>query len=237
MYNRNIKVLDEPHSPVHLDKMLSNGNVNKGKFANENYSFSYLEQVKVMSSLNVSSILEIGPGDDLSSIYFRGLGITFDTMNIPQSHTNSKYLCRLEDFDETEISKKYELVAAFQMLEHSPYESFASNILKMSRITSKYIFISLPYDCYGFDFMLTYGFSQKSKKTKLGFWIPSFRPNRRYRSEYMKEFPWAVHYWEIGRRSFPLKKIITDIEKSGLKVIKKYHGINPYHFFILAEKY
>lgn len=236
MYNRAIKVLDEAHAPESIDNMKRRGNINKGKFSNKNYGLSYLEQIRVMSDLKVSSILEIGPGDMLSSLYFKTLDVTFDTMNIPNSATNSKFQSKLEDFDTSLITEKYELVAAFQMLEHSPYEYFPENILKMSQMSSRYVFLSLPFDCVGFDFLLTFGRSQKAKRRKFGFWLPSFRPNRRYRDEYMKEFPWAVHYWEIGRKKFPIKRIINDIEGANLKVIRHYHGDYPYHYFILAEK-
>ncbi len=43
------------------------------------------------------------------------------------------------------------------------------------------------------------------------------------------------HYWEISKRDYPLQRIVTDIEKVGLKLLRTYRvQKNPFHrFFIL----
>lgn len=235
MYDRSIKKFDEPHAPVILDSLKLKLNINKGKLINEDYSYSYLTQIKTILELNVKSVLEIGPGDDFNGQYFRDMGIEYESMNLPGT-TNSKYKTKLEDFHVNEIPERFDLVAAFQMLEHSPYENFPGNIRKMADLSKRYIFISLPFDCYGFEFSLGFRSGQKSKKYNLKILIPTYRANRKYRKEYMEEFPWAVHYWEIGRRGFPLGKILNDIRSAGLNVVSRFHGKNHYHYFILAEK-
>jgi hypothetical protein len=52
----------------------------------------------------------------------------------------------------------------------------------------------------------------------------------------MEEFPWAVHYWEIGRRPHLLRSVLKDFGSTGLKIIDTFHSDNPFHYFILAEK-
>lgn len=175
MYDRSIKVWDEPHTPVHLEKEQKKENINRGKFANPRYGFSYLTQIKTILDLGSSSVLEIGPGDDLSAHYFQSLGVTFHTMNIPGA-TNSTYQSKLEDFDVDSATQKYDLVAAFQMLEHSPYESFQLNLRKMANLSNEYVFISLPYDCFGFGFDVTLGRSQMPEIANLEY---GFRPVER----------------------------------------------------------
>jgi len=41
------------------------------------------------------------------------------------------------------------------------------------------------------------------------------------------------HYWEIGKRGYPLSKIINEIQKARFKVEKTYSRVfeNPYHRF------
>jgi hypothetical protein len=45
------------------------------------------------------------------------------------------------------------------------------------------------------------------------------------------------HYWEIGKAGYPLKRIISDIERQGMEIIKTYRVFeSPYHrFFVLRE--
>src|SRR5690606_23597685 len=116
-------------------------------------------------------LLEIGPGDDFNGQYFRDVGIHYESMNLPGT-TNSKYKTRLEDFDVKEVSERFDLVAAFQMLEHSPYEYFYSNVMKMAELSKKYVFISLPFDCYGFELNFGFRFGQKSKKYNFRVMVP-----------------------------------------------------------------
>ncbi len=123
------------------------------------------------------------------------------------------------------------------MLEHSPYSQFQANIRKMAIMSRKYVFISLPYYCTGIRIGFEFCFGQQFRKRKnLKVYFPLFGRNRKYRPEYVKEFPWAVHYWEIGRRGYRLKQILMDLRAEGLSILEKFHGDNPYHYFILAEK-
>ena len=44
------------------------------------------------------------------------------------------------------------------------------------------------------------------------------------------------HYWEVGRKSFPKKDILREIEECDLRVIKEMHNpLHPYHLFVLCE--
>ena len=107
----------------------------------------------------------------------------------------------------------------------------------MSEMSKKYVFISLPYSGFGFKLFLNLHFNQNSRPTRaLKIFFPSFKKNRIYRPEFIKEFSWAVHYWEIGRKGFMLKKIKADIKKNGLTIKKTFQSNNLFHFYILAEK-
>ena len=237
MYDRTAKYYDEPHSPETLDRMSKEGRLNSGKFLTTAHHHSYYLQMLTIRKLGVTSVLEIGPGENFVADYLRTLGVTYDTMDIVEQ-SKPMILGRLEDIDEQDYLQRWQLVCAFQMLEHSPYELFVENIRKMSAMSSEYVFISVPYSCFGFTLSLKLAFGQSRRISKtFSMHFPLFAPNRRYRDEYRKEFPWAVHYWEIGRRGFPLRRILTDIESQGLRIIDSFRSENPFHFFILAKKF
>ena len=236
MYDRSIKMYDESHSPQDLELALSKGNLNKGKFLTFAHSNSYYLQMLTINNLNVGSVLEVGPGENFVANYMRSIGIKYETIDITEDQEPT-ILGKLEDIDTSKYTNRYNLVCAFQMLEHSPYKEFTSNLKKMAIMSNRYVFISLPYACYGLKFSLSFTFGQnKNFRKSFSLYLPLNKKNRRYREEYKKEFSWAVHYWEIGRKGFPLKRIKADIESSGLRIIDTFHSDNPYHYFILTEK-
>lgn len=235
-YDRKIKCLDEPHPPELLEKLSLEGVLNKGKFLTDAHRDSYFQQMLHIRRLGVESVFEIGPGEGVIASYMRSLGIQYDTMDI----VNTSYptiVSRLEDFDPSGHLARWDLVCAFQMLEHSPYEKFTSNLIKMRSLSKRYVFISLPFLCAGFSLSVNIALGQSLRlKRKFELYFPLLQRNREYRKEYKEEFPWAVHYWEIGRRGFPLSRIRRDIRNAGLSIAHEFRSENPYHYFILAEK-
>lgn len=236
MYDRSIKLYDEPHSPEALDRMVQSAHLNKGKFLTEAHHDSYFLQMATMHRLKVRSVLEIGPGESFAANYLKSLGVQYDTMDIVEQ-SNPTILGKLEDFDVKPHSASWEMVCAFQMLEHSPYHLFTENLRKMGALSKKYVFISLPYSCFGFGLSLNIMLGQRIRfQKRTGLYFPLCKKNRKYREEYMREFPWAVHYWEIGRRGFAMSTVRKDIESSGLRIIESFQSGNPYHYFFLTEK-
>ncbi|GBE30037.1 MAG TPA: hypothetical protein ENH10_04520 [Bacteroidetes bacterium] len=236
MYDRNIKMYDEPHTPVALERQLLAGKLNKGKLITEQHNNSYYLQMKTIKDLKIKHVLEIGPGESFIPKYMKSIGIQYDTLDIVPS-TNPTYLSRLEDADPSMIRKRYGAVCAFQVLEHSPYDRFSSNLAKMAALSRNYIVISIPYSCFGFRLSFkTFRGQGKRSKYELSRYFPKNLPNRKYRPEYIKEFPWACHYWELGREGFPLSRIKNDIISQRLRIIDTFHSDNPFHFFIIAQK-
>jgi hypothetical protein len=229
-------MFDEPFPPQYLEKVSKNGTLHKGKFLTFNHHYSHYMQMFTIKNLGVESVLEIGPGENFTVNYMRNLGMQYDTMDIIEE-SNPTISGKLEDLDESQFKCTYDLVCAFQMLEHSPYDYFVPNINKMATIAKKYVFISLPYSCWGAKLSINLIFGQSKKGvSSLSLYFPLNKKNRKYRKEFKEEFPWAVHYWEIGRKGFPLRRIKSDIESVGLRIIKSFHSEFAYHYFILAEK-
>ena len=51
-----------------------------------------------------------------------------------------------------------------------------------------------------------------------------------------REDYWDPHFWEVGRKSYPRSRLLSDIKSAGLQI--KWAVQNPrfrYHLFILTE--
>ena len=236
-YNRSIKMYDEPHAPIALDQMTSAKTINKGKFLSPAHSESYLLQMQTIKALKgVETILEVGPGEGYAARNLRDVGYGYDTLDFEDAHQPT-IKADFRSLDPNSIDKRYDLTCAFQVLEHFPYGDFTRLLKTLCVLSTNYVFISLPFSCKGFSLKLNLQNGQQRRRIKqFDFYVPTNLPNRRYREEYMREFPWAVHFWEIGRKGYPLKKVVRDIESCGLDVERRFHSPNSFHYFILCRK-
>ena len=230
-------MFDEPHTPTALDQMARDKKINRGKFLTPAHADSYLLQMQAIEGLkDVSSILEIGPGESYAAKNLRDVGYHYDTLDFEDAH-GPTIKADFGSLDPASISRRYDLTCAFQVLEHFPYCDFTRHLETLGALSTRYVFISLPYSCKGFSLKLNFQSGQwKRIIRQLDFYIPTGLPNRKYREEYMQEFPWAVHFWEIGRKGYSLKTVLHDIESCGLDVIRRFHSPNAFHYFILCRK-
>ncbi len=119
---------------------------------------------------------------------------------------------------------EYDVVASFQVLEHLPYKWFRSAISEMTRVTSMMVLLSLPDSTPAFSF---------------SFHIPKLG-----NVKWMLELPLALehkfdgqHYWEIGKRHYPLARIVQDIRSAGLRIENTYRVLErPYHRIFVLRK-
>lgn len=235
-YDPSVRMYDEPHTPDELRAKKHRAAVYEGRLLSPAHTESYLYQLRMIQSLKPVRLLEVGPGDSVIGFVIGQLGVVYHSLDIIKDR-GATYEGRLEDFDPTCIDEPYDVVCAFQMLEHSPYERFTENVRKLAALSRRYVFISVPYSCKGFRIKALWHRGQNDDASKhWRFFWESGLPNRRYRPEFMEEFPWAVHYWEMGRKAFPRSRVVADIEAAGLKLVRQVHGENPFHYFFLAEK-
>lgn len=233
-YDRSIRMFDEAHAPAKLDQLRAKGNMHRGKFLSKDLFHSYYLQMKTIFDLSVDSVLEVGPGEQFVADYMRTLGITYDTLDSDQA-SSPTILSDLRDWLPTE--PRWDVVSAFQVLEHMPFAEFEDNVDKLASASKKYVFISLPYHCFGMRVKLFTSLGQRKRYLMdFGLHLPTFFKNRRYRKEYMDEFPFAVHFWELGRKTFSKCRVERVFEKLQLKIRSKFHSENPYHYFYLLEK-
>ena len=192
---------------------------------------------------SVTSILEIGPGNGHFATLMRGLGYEVKTADI-KSRTNPDYL---GDFRDTEIPEKFDLVAAFEMLQHLPYEDLPKTLSKLAGLSSRYVLLSVPARVHRLELAFEVPAMFAPRRFGLG-WLrgnhsfsktwewPRAKDHSKETWEGREDY-WNPHYWEVGRKSFPRSRFLADIESANLRIL--WHKHNPhhtYHLFVLAEK-
>ena len=184
---------------------------------------SYWHQLDEVIKLNPSSVLELGVGDKVFANYLK-------------NNTNIKYISAdlaadLEPDVVTNIldlsfeDNKFNVVCAFEVLEHLPFNKFIDALIELKRVATHNVLISLPH--WGRHF-------------SIDFRLPFFKRIRWQKK--INIMPIAhkfhgQHYWEIGKKGYDIKKIKAAIKSSGLILEKDYIAFeSPYHHFFVLKK-
>jgi len=189
----------------------------KGRFC------SYWHQINEVIFLQPKNILEIGAGNGFVSNYLKIRKFNLITLDINEELkpdiTGS--VLRIPFID-----KSFDVVACYEVLEHLPYGEFSKALKEMYRVSRKHAVLSLP------DVTTVYRVNielSRIKPIKRLIPFPFARPKHH-------EFD-GEHYFEIGKIGYPLKKIESDIEKSGFKIVTTYRIFEfIYHRVFILEK-
>lgn len=202
-------------------------------------------QVKGVTDLGdaVSTVLEVGPGSGYFKMILESLGYSIKTADIDPAYQPDY----LGDIREQAIEGRFDMTAAFEVLQHMQYDDFVPMMKSLAGLSKRYVFISVPDRAHSF---------------RLGIEVPAmFAPRRlglgRLRGWHQLawnwEWPrgpdplpetwqdrqdyWKPHYWEAGRKSYPKRRILRDVESAGLRVVwQRQNPIFPHHWFIVSEK-
>jgi hypothetical protein len=191
--------------------------LSKGRF------MSYWHQINEIVSLMPSSVLEIGIGPGIVAYCLGKMGFKITTMDIDK-HLRPDVVGSVMAIPFSDNS--FDLVAAFQVLEHLPYEEFPKALREIHRVTRCYAMLSLP-DCtraYRFEIQIP-----RMGDFRILIPLPRLKaPVQRFDGQ---------HYWEIGKAGYSLRRVLEDIRCSGFRVVKCYRVFEmPYHrFFVLAK--
>lgn len=178
-------------------------------------------------------IKEIVKRDDIKSSLDIGSGTAFlkDSLKIHRPDIHSKTLDIAKDLEPDYVGgitdmpisdNSFDLVSAFQVLEHLEFSDFEKSLLEMKRVSKKYVFISLPHFGPSIEFSL-----KLPRLKQLSFAIKLPRP--------ILHVFCGQHYWEIGKKGFSPKKIRSIIQKH-FKIIDEYIPFeNQYHRFYIME--
>lgn len=183
---------------------------------------SMWHQIDEIVKLKPEKVLEIGPGPGIFKATAIAVGLTVETLDIDPElqpdHVASVFEMPFEDGD-------FDVVCAFQMLEHLPYEASVQAFAEMVRVSRSHVVISLPdarpmwrYQIY---------------VPKLG--IYDYLVPRPQLNVPVHVFD-GEHYWEINKRAYPLSRVIADFSKNA-RLVKTFRvPENPSHRFFVFER-
>jgi hypothetical protein len=187
---------------------------------------TYARLVTETLRIRPNMILEIGPGNGLVTTILRAMGFSVQTLDFDQ-HVHPDIHMDVTDPRLSELAHGFDLVIAAEVLEHITYDD-ARMVLERLRAITPRLLITLPYT------------SERSRLLSWSIKIPGFR-----RFQFTKKifFGRAVHafngqhYWEIGKRGFPLRKIRSDIRSAGWRIEQEFlNPENTYHYFFILQR-
>lgn len=183
---------------------------------------SYWHQINEIVLLQPVNALEIGIGNSFVSNYLKMKGFNITTLDI-DSRLKPDVIGDVLAIPFTQRS--FDVVACYELLEHLPYDHFPKMLNQFLKVARSHVILSLP------DVTTVYRLYvelPRTKPIKKMITHPFHRPPiHKYEGQ---------HYWEIGKRNYPLTRIMHDIKQAGLNIQKSYRIFEfPYHrFFILT---
>ena len=208
--------------------MSKNSEHYKSGYLNKERWFSYVYQIDLLSKIAPESALEIGvgPGAVRSMLeasypdcnYF---SVDFDADLLPT-------VCA----DVTRLplaNNAVDVAFCCQVLEHLPFDQFTPSLMELKRVSRRSVIISLPDVSPNFFLRFTH-----SRRVLPFLWngisMPSFFPKAHSFEEH------GQHFWEIGKRGYSIRSILSEIQKIGFSDIRHFRMTERsyWHFFVLS---
>ncbi|MDO5674087.1 MAG: class I SAM-dependent methyltransferase [bacterium] len=193
-----------------------------GRYMTKRRWASVWHQLDEVIRLNPSNVLEIGPGIGVFKHVASLTGLTVETLDLdPKLKPDFVGSATALPFEDSH----YDVVCAFQMLEHLPYESALLAFEEMVRVSRRHVVISLP------DARATWQYS--FHVPKLGTRSLLFPRPTLKQTEHVFD---GEHYWELNKKGYDLNRVIRDLSRLCL-LIKTYLVFeNPYHRFFVFKR-
>ncbi len=167
--------------------------------------YSYAHQLEAVVSVSPSSVLEVGVGASIVAAGLRCCGVAVTTLDIEPTLrpdiVGSVLAMPVSD-------GAFDVTMCCQVLEHLPWERFGEALRELRRVTRKSLVLSVP------DVTRHWGLSlsvPRLGRRALYLSVPPIPP-RRFPADRLRDMG---HYWEIGFRGFPLRRIAAEIRGAG----------------------
>lgn len=184
---------------------------------------SMWHQVDEVTKLRPSRVLEVGPGPGLFKALMSALGVQVETLDV-DADLNPDHVASV--FAMPFANDTYDVVCAFQMLEHVPFEDSLRAFKEMARVARVAMVISLPDAATRWPVIV-----QVPKIGQIAFSVP--RPRLRPQVHVFN----GEHYWEIGKRGYSVERVVEELSNaSNFSLTKTFRVVeHPYHrFFVFA---
>jgi SAM-dependent methyltransferase len=190
-------------------------------FTKDRWVSYYWQTRLVTETVGSGKVLEVGVGNGVVADFLKGL-YEVRTVDIDE-RLNPDYVGSVDELSFLP-GNGFELILCAEVLEHLPFERFRPALSELRRVTKKYVIISLPYWGYTFGWRFRLPLvGQKTLKLKISGLKPHIFNGQ--------------HYWEIGKRRFPLRRIRREIAGSDLKIDRSFWDLDdPYHYYFVLEK-
>jgi SAM-dependent methyltransferase len=185
---------------------------------------SYHKQIELVLAAEPGQVLEVGIGNGFVHRYLRHLGVQVHTVDFDAQLGPDTTASVLElPFGDG----SFDTVCCFETLEHLPWENLEPAVRELARVSKRRVLLSFP-DVTPYLALSVDRGKEKPKLTGL-----TELPNP-FAKEHVFD---GEHYWEIGKRGFPLSRITQQLQKTGLEVVKvsRAHD-HPYHRYFQLEK-
>lgn len=191
------------------------------RYAHPGRWVSYYYQVREVLRCEPKKILEIGSGDGVFKNYIK------ENTTIEYSNVDVAEDLRPEVMGSvTQLpfaDKSFDVVCAFEVLEHIPFSDFEKALKEMSRASRSNIIISLPHFGPPVQFLLKIPLLPEFR---ISFKIPFYRKH---------QFN-GQHYWEIGKRGYSAERIRGLLSKYFIIQSEFIPFENQYHHFYVLTK-
>lgn len=188
---------------------------------------AYYYQTKFITDCKPGKVLEVGIGNKTLNNILKQHGIPvtgcdFDPALQPDVQGDVRNL--------PFANNSFDIVCAFQILEHIPWEDFSKALSELSRVTSKNVIISIPYTPVSIDFVIKSSiFARIFRRWELKLFINLAIITRKWTYD-------GVHFWEMGKKNYPRKKIRNEINQYFNIVKEKRTDLSYQYFFVLEKK-
>ena len=201
----------------------------KKKYNDLDRFISYFYQVDLTQDhlFDGGKILEIGKGSGFFSEYMKKLGYDITTADFDKNLQPDIVadVRSLPIFDNS-----FDLVTAFEILEHLPFEDVPKALAELKRVSKKRVIISLPYRSTGLEWVFKFpGIRSLFKKPFLSLFL-------RIPLKFGGIKVSGQHYWEIDGWRWRLGKI-RRLLREHFRIVKEIRPVlNHYHYFFVLEK-
>ncbi|MFC1791127.1 methyltransferase domain-containing protein [Gemmatimonadota bacterium] len=185
---------------------------------------SYWHQIDEILRLNPQNTLEVGVGSSFVSTYLKSLGLKVATYDIDPALAPD-VVGSVETLPFQDAA--FDVVAAFQVLEHLPFERLPGILREFSRVSRSHLVLSLPDRRRFARFLVDF---YPLVRKEISFPIPQLHPKEhRFDGE---------HFWELGKKGYPISALEASFSDSGWVLSREYRVPEKpfHHFFVLKRR-
>ncbi|MBY5959917.1 class I SAM-dependent methyltransferase [Membranicola marinus] len=199
------------------------------------FSSAYFEKKQILSQIHqfelikkhgVKNILEIGPGNGLTSFLIKSSGYDLTTFDINEN-LKPDVLGDITKINSYFDNSEFDTILCCEVLEHLPFIEFEHIIEKLSHLSTRTIILSLPQNKKNFldiDFSFRFLHSRSF----------NFNIFRRFGNNKLPD----QHFWEVdSSKSTSAKQLEAILSKHTHILKKESYYANRYHiFYVLTPK-